>query len=356
MRRRTGFTLIELLVVIAIIGILIALLLPAVQKVREAANRAKCSNNLKQLALACHNFHDSIGVMPPGAGCCPGSLVDRPPPDTFGTAFMYLLPYVEQDNLYKNMVNTTGDPMAVGRRIPPYLHQDASGDHYGFQQPVKTYICPSDPSVEPSGVVTDNDQGFDPPYNVWGACSYAVNIQVFCKVNPVAVNPADQTSTGGEYPTTGLGSITAAEGRPRLGSTFADGTSNTILFTEKYAVCRNPGLGDPKGLGGSYWAYWEITTSAEPRLMPKHAGVAIDYFNHNAIYKNPALGSAMKFQVQPEPYQSNCDPTLPSTPHPGGILVALADGSVKSLSPSISPWTFWLALVPNDGQAMPADW
>ena len=355
MRRRTGFTLIELLVVIAIIGILIALLLPAVQKVREAANRAKCSNNLKQLALGCHNFHDAIGVMPPGAGAVPGSLLDPTPPDSFGTLFMYLLPYVEQENLYKNMVNTSGD--YKGMRWPPYIHEDASGTHYGFQQSVKTYICPSDPSVEPSGVVMDTDSGFDPPYNIWGACSYAANIQVFCKVTQVGVNPQNQTSVGGHYDYDGKegGNVfTAAQGRPRLGSTFTDGTSNTILFTEKYAVCRNPSLGDPRGLGGSYWAYWNIFNISEPRLMPKHSGIAIDYFNHEAIYK--ANDNRAKFVVQPEPFQSNCDPTLASTAHPGGILVALADGSVKSLSPSMSPWTWWLALVPNDGQSMPSDW
>jgi prepilin-type N-terminal cleavage/methylation domain-containing protein len=351
MRRRTGFTLIELLVVIAIIGILIALLLPAVQKVREAANRAKCANNLKQIALACHNFHDALSLMPPGTGCVPGSLNDPNIPDTFGTVFMHLLPYVEQDNLYKSMVNSSGQYQ--GKRWPPYLHTDSAGNAtYGFQQAVKTYLCPSDPSVDPSGQVTDNDPGFDAPYNVWGACSYAANVQVFCKVTPVAVNPAQKTSTGGHYPTSGAGSDTAAEGRPRLGSSFPDGTSNTILFTEKYAVCRNPSLG--WGQGGTYWAYWNLFGLPEPGLTPKHPGVAVDFFNPNAIYKGN--DDRAKFLVQPAPFQSNCDPTLASTPHPGGILVALADGSVRSVSAGTSSWTWWLALVPNDGQVMPSDW
>lgn len=313
MRRWRGFTLIELLVVIAIIAILIGLLVPAVQKVREAAARMSCTNNLKQISLAtisCADTHS--GKLPVGMGMfpnhgptwgAPGEQWRDVPGSGYGSTLFHILPYLEQDNLYKSSAGRT-DAWAGGVRTYSCWHDNVIG------KPVKTFACPSDPTHEGGLGQTTN----------WGIASYGYNYQIF----------------GLDW-----------DGKPkRFPTTLSDGTSNTMLYAEKIAVPSN----DAWSLdwGGNTWWEW----------APKFAA--------------DVTGPNSKFLVQPTKQYCDSNRAVPETdpgrgsrnicslmacsPHSSGINVGLADGSVRFVGSGVSGPTWWAAATPANGEVLGNDW
>ena len=295
-RERNAFTLIELLVVIAIIAILIGLLLPAVQKVREAAARMKCSNNLKQIGLGFHSYHSTLEVLPPGymyRG--PGGTAAQNSEATWVTV---ILPYIEQEN--------------VGRRyntaLTPTDATDADGD--GFTNlslgsaELKTFRCPS---MAPPPVTA--------AFPGWS--SYAVCIgnhaNPFFGVgsggNPAYDNGVIVRLTGG-----GSGGSTGQQGVRMTGVT--DGTSNTILVGEMgfqlkdYNFRSGTFAGQPRG-GNTQWAW----------------GYASYSFSSTGVLLNTVVGTPASLTARLGAFRSD---------HTGGGNFAFTDGSVRFLRNSMA--------------------
>jgi prepilin-type N-terminal cleavage/methylation domain-containing protein/prepilin-type processing-associated H-X9-DG protein len=333
-RRRSGFTLIELLVVIAIIAVLIGLLLPAVQKVRDAANRMSCQNNLKQLALAVHNYHDTNAKFPPGnvyRANAQGRF------DYYETWTISILPYIEQDNLYKlynpNIPNAISDAQ---NRAMATLRQTF----------VKTYTCPSDgsgaftpafPASGPSSQTglgiplfmpstyravagtsfggrsgrddTGGDANWDDPGN--GQVQYLMGFRPGWR----GVMYGIQIGARGSVPAVGTAESIAS---------ITDGTSNTLMIGE-YATRTQPRR-------RSYWAYAYTSYNLSGITIGQSRTLIPDF---DLCTRTPPTTNG----------SNQCKRAWGSF-HGGGVLnFALADGSVRSISPNVD----MLAVLPALG-------
>jgi prepilin-type processing-associated H-X9-DG protein len=307
--------LIELLVVIAIIGVLVGLLLPAVQKVRGAAARVQCANNLKQLALAMHNYHDAMGTLPPGAYLGPGDLLrGAGTPGGWYDDFswqVFTMPYIEQDSIYRRF-----DVANVGA---------SNGANMAARQDVitvKTLACPLDGAKQnewASGTWARVRSNY---VSNWGNTGYA------------QANIAGATFGGAPF--------TFRKGQPF--ATISDGTSNTLLLSETLTSTDAPGWGGPiadsfTSLGGQAFDGVATPNASVPdvidRVCPSQP--------HPLTVGLCTVGSGGIQSSIPSVLHNSA-----RSAHPGGVNVALCDGSVRFMPNTVSLAT-WRALTTANG-------
>lgn len=309
MRKRTGLSLVELLVVVAILGVLIALLLPAVQNVREAALRLRTANNLRQISVGLHHYESAQNQLPV-IGDGPGVWRKVGP--------------------YFVMIGDT----SLFVSLLPYL--DVGFDPFRPYPTIRMYISPTDPSL--TGVRISDDV-FEP--NGAGQKHFiSFGANAFAFVN-----------------------------HPSLVNGFHDGTSNTFAIVERYGRCFTSSTmyhatgrtgissfdlrratfadGGPVFSGSNYKDVYPITVAGG--TGPSRPGVT-----YQVRPKTNFIPSA-QFAVGRSPTADECDPALPQSTTRAGLLAALTDGSVRTIRSSISPETFWGAVTPAGGEVL-GDW
>ena len=357
---KRGFTLVELLVVIAIIGILVGLLLPAVQSARAAARRMQCGNNVKQIVLAAHNFESANKAFPAwvqAKGPTTGPTGVRP--TLFGSGHFLILPYIEQNNIF----------------------QRANGISFEVRtEKVASFACPDDITLSAGGftgrALSNNAPRTSVGGNPYGGTTYAFNAQA-CSAQFLNGHPL------------GLGG--------RI-SRITDGLSNTVFTIERQAACYGhnyPTAGATPNLGtGSFtfsiWARggrhathsnWSDGPTAVDLTLPNGSATEVnagytwwDMPVINATYRNATLNNGPgprsditfrnPFNGVPNPGgvqggsipEGGCDWRRPQAMHTGVMTTGMGDGSVRTVSSSINSVTFDRVCIPDDGTVNGADW
>ena len=331
---RRGFTLIELLVVIAIIAFLIGLLLPAVQKIREAANRMKCSNNLKQFGLAIHNYHDINKILPPG-----GLLGTTADPGDWssnrGSWLVHVLPYIEQDNVLKQVPSLAGD---VHNPIPHWwdgVEKPSDVPTVNFLKSVRVPIfqCPSDGDAPDKGM-TSNYQGSLGPQCAIGPCGFDP-FQKYCHPKESGLgdwgysDPREWYNHGNTWEAANLRGMFNRLGCKINFASAKDGLSNTIMVGETL-------INSHDHIGGvNCWWSFNGGASHVSTIVP------INYRSDGPDWCSPANRSQWNWAVS-WGFKSN---------HTNGANFLMGDGSVHFLSQSIDHRTYQLLGCRNDGMS-----
>lgn len=307
MRTRNGYTLLELLVVIAVLAVLLALLLPAIQRARDVANRMRSVNNLKQINTALHSYAAATDGDLPGVHDLRGDALTKP--GVYTSMFVKLLPHLGE-------VQYEPPPYVSGVKPDPKLR----GDDLVYPHR-KVFLSPSDPTYH-LAVPTD------------APVSYATN-------------------------------MTAIEGQPNLNRTFSDGTSNTIAFVERYFSSFegdfrtertrfsyrivNSHFGGYDGPGETN-PVWMIGGLRRPGFADRGQMADVLPITVGGVTRPSVPGQT--FQVRPK--VEDAWSGIPQTPFSAGLPTAFFDGSVRTLSPTVDPSTFWGAVTPAGGE-VPGD-